>query len=689
MVGGMAGSNGAHVVYRYTGIAAGAILALAFSQLTSLLRPTVSGPPWQFVILAGLALGAVITWTGLTYRLPAWLVGLVNLIALTLVAFRIATPDTLAFVVPSSASFTEMGEQLSQAMAIIRNGIEPVIPVSGLVVIVAAVFWVVGAVTAYALVRRRPALAVVPGLVLSLQFATMDRSPTSMWLVMAFVVLLAGAALAVTWDQRAATAGRMAHASGWRPSRSLVGPATVFALAVTLVGSMFAVGALGSSVPYDGVVQWRAATGLSGGFYGSVSYNPFVGIQQSLVTQSNAPLFSARIRGDITPDRVYFRLLSLETYESGQFFADRPEVEPLDTEEWEEGGHTFAGPTAQVITDIIIDRLQMAWLPAAYTPTAVRGAETLTGSLRVRKDDGSLILDGGLSYPELFYSVTSEIPQPDLDVLAAGQNGELSPLFEAPAEDGLPVPDPAAAPAREEPPSVERYLQLPDDLDPGIRALARSKTSNLDTPFEVGLALEAWLRSSDFQYTTDITPGHGATDLAEWLLDEYADTPFHRAGYCENFATSMAVMARTLGIPSRVILGFTPGERTANEDVVVVRDRNAHAWVELWMPSQGWVRFDPTPRPDRINPTTAADVADELGYDLVAYFDQIPEVVLTPGQTPPRFFDPGAIPEEDLAIDPAAFDAPLGGGGRFPSRAGSSHLRSPSGWWCCSAVASH
>ena len=649
--------------YRYTRLAAGAIIALAFSQLTNLLRPTASGPPWQFVILAGLFLGAVITWTGLTYRLAGWIVSLVNLVALTIVAFRIATPDTLAFLVPTAASLGEMQTQLDQAMTIIRNGIEPVIPVSGLVVIVTAVFWVLGVVTATALVRGRPALAVIPGLVLSLQFATMDRSPTSMWLVTAFVGVLAAAVLAVTWDQRIATAGRMAHVSGWRPSRSLFGPATTATLVVTLVGSLLAVAVFGSAVPHHGVLAWRAASGLTGGFFGSVSYNPFVEIHQSLLSQSDVPLFQARITGDVPPDRVFFRLLTLEAYEGGRFFANRPDVEPLDADQWEAGGHSFAGPTATVTTDILIDRLSQDWLPAAYTPVSVRGEDALTGSLRVRKDDGSLILDGGLSYPGLLYSVTSAVPQPDLAVLAAGADGELSPLFSEPAEEGLAVPQPVAATLREEPPDVERYLQLPDDLDRGIRQLARSKTSNLDTPFEVGLALEAWLRSSDFRYTTDIEPGQGATDLAEWLLDRYADTPNHRTGYCENFATAMAVMARTLGVPSRVVLGFTPGERTGTANVVVVRDRNAHAWVELWIPSQGWVRFDPTPRADRINPTTSSDVARELGYDLVAYFDDIPAVVLRPGEVPPRFFDPGAIPDDELFIDPSAFDAPAGGGG--------------------------
>ncbi len=74
----------------------------------------------------------------------------------------------------------------------------------------------------------------------------------------------------------------------------------------------------------------------------------------------------------------------------------------------------------------------------------------------------------------------------------------------------------------------------------------------------------------------------------------------------------MATMARTIDIPSRVVLGFTPGERTT-DGLIVVRGKNAHAWVELWMDGQGWVRFDPTPRGDEINPATTARVA--AGFD--------------------------------------------------------------------------
>ena len=192
------------------------------------------------------------------------------------------------------------------------------------------------------------------------------------------------------------------------------------------------------------------------------------------------------------------------------------------------------------------------------------------------------------------------------------------------AEKGAELPDTIGLGAlpelREEPPNVDVFLALPEDLDSAIAAEARLRTENLGTDFEKGLALESWFHSEAFDYSTDIEPGHGATDLSAWLLDPESDN--YHIGYCENFATAMAVMARTLDIPSRVVLGFTPGTAVPGEtNQVVVRDRNAHAWVELWMPSQGWVRFDPTPRSQRDTPQTFEVIEDDLGFDLTAYLD--------------------------------------------------------------------
>ena len=646
---------------RNTTVVASILLFVALIQMGGLLRPTVSGVSWQMLVLGSMLLAAVITWTGLSYRAPLWVVAAVNLVALVVVALQVVSPSTMRWIVPTGATLTEVGTDMSQAMSLIRTGIEPVIPIDGIVAVVIAVFWVAAVVTVYGLLRR-PGLAVVPGLVLVIQFAVMDRTPTSLLMVALFAVLLAASILAVTSDQRRAGSGRMVHKSGWIPSTGLGGKVAAGATGVALLGTVFAVGFFSDRIPFDGMLPWRTSTGLTGDYFGGVSYNPFVGIQQSLVSQTSTPLFYAEVEGDVDPTDVSFRLLTMETYERGRFYASRPEIRPIaDSPAWHTPGQEFAGAAASITTTILIDRLEMDWLPAAYAATTLGGDDELAGSVMVRPDDGALRLAGGLTHPELTYTVTSDIPLPDPAVLSGDSDGALSPLFEAAAAGDAPVPAPVLTELRPTPPSVEVYLGLPEDLDPGIAELAERTTAGLVTPFEMGLALEAWFRSDAFDYTTDIQPGHGATDLAQWLLPENSGSPNFRRGYCENFATSMAVLARTLGIPSRVVLGFTPGRLTnPGSDTVVVMDRNAHAWVELWIPAQGWVAFDPTPRPDGVNPSTTETVTDLLGFDPTEFLDDLPdpELVVEPGSE-----TPGGIPLEPelgLANPPGSSGGGLG-----------------------------
>lgn len=127
--------------------------------------------------------------------------------------------------------------------------------------------------------------------------------------------------------------------------------------------------------------------------------------------------------------------------------------------------------------------------------------------------------------------------------------------------------------------------------------------------------LEHWFRySGDFAYSTDVSTGHDSLLLEDWLSDPTSRN--YRTGYCEQFATSMAVLGRLLNIPSRVVLGFTPGEVTS-QGVIQVRDTNAHAWVEMWMPEVGWVQFDPTPRGEfQPESLTASFDPDEFAEDL-------------------------------------------------------------------------
>ncbi|MCS7007959.1 MAG: transglutaminase-like domain-containing protein, partial [Gaiellaceae bacterium] len=120
-----------------------------------------------------------------------------------------------------------------------------------------------------------------------------------------------------------------------------------------------------------------------------------------------------------------------------------------------------------------------------------------------------------------------------------------------------------------------------------VYELARRVTRGAETPYAVVLALEAWFRTrGGFVY--DERPARFST--APPLVDFVVAS---RRGYCQHYAGAMAVMLRLLGVPARVAVGFTSGRRSGA--VWQVTDHDAHAWVEVWFPTVGWVAFDPTP----------------------------------------------------------------------------------------------
>ncbi|HXY25669.1 MAG TPA: transglutaminaseTgpA domain-containing protein [Candidatus Acidoferrum sp.] len=130
------------------------------------------------------------------------------------------------------------------------------------------------------------------------------------------------------------------------------------------------------------------------------------------------------------------------------------------------------------------------------------------------------------------------------------------------------------------------YLQLPP-LDPRIPALAREITRNATTPFDKAIRIENYLRSR-YAYSLNLTGKPGDDPLAHFLFET-------KAGHCEYFASSMAIMLRTLGIPSREVNGFLPGEYNDLGGDYIVRASDAHSWVEVYFTGLGWQVFDPTP----------------------------------------------------------------------------------------------
>lgn len=175
--------------------------------------------------------------------------------------------------------------------------------------------------------------------------------------------------------------------------------------------------------------------------------------------------------------------------------------------------------------------------------------------------------------------------------------------FSTPAVEELRV-DRRAYPDR-----AERYLHLPA-IDPRLARLATEiARSAAPTRYDFAVAVERYLREN-YRYSLDMR-ARGDDPLADFLFGV-------RAGHCEYFASAMAVMLRTQGIATRVVNGFQAGRYNSKADAYIVRQRDAHAWVEVYFPAtDAWVAFDPTPYAEHPGNTAEASSAfDEYAEAL-------------------------------------------------------------------------
>jgi hypothetical protein len=188
-------------------------------------------------------------------------------------------------------------------------------------------------------------------------------------------------------------------------------------------------------------------------------------------------------------------------------------------------------------------------------------ARRVTGAYRaLQVDAGGAVSDVDTQRSVNIYEADSDISRPSAGQLR--EAGELLPKF------------------------ALSYLQLPE-LDARIPRLAVQITASSSNNYDKAVALERYLQSH-YGYTLQLPRAPVADPLANFLFER-------RQGHCEYFASSMAVMLRTLRIPSRVVNGFRSEEFNDLSGNYVVRAKNAHAWVEAYFPGYGWVTFDPTP----------------------------------------------------------------------------------------------
>lgn len=488
---------------------------------------------------------------GLRRRGVSFAVG--TIVTLAIGALMIAwlyAGETTTFGLPSGATLdvlrTAVNESATAFSEVKAPAPEPVL--TGFFVLTSIAIWIGAVLADWAAFRvDAPIEAVLPSatlFVLGAVFgADIDRMLLAgLWIaaVLAFVLL-----------RRADRLGRTAT---WVGERRAGGPRTIVVLGGLLaLGAVVVAAVLGPRLPGASAEAVISPTEVFDEGPGTrVTVSPLVDIRSRLVDQADVEVFTVR-----SPVRDYWRLTSLDRFD-GQIWSSNGSYSGGDGDL--DDGVPVDSERIDFEQTFTIGALNQIWLPAAYEPQAINSATP------VRYDDvsGTLIVDTDIPTSDnTTYRVTSALPVHQPEALAAASTE---------------IPDDIA----------ETYLDLPGDFPESVRNIAREVTAGATSAYDASLRLQNFFRDN-FDYDLQVGPGH-SEDAMEQFVTEI------RRGYCEQFAGSFAAMARSLGIPARVAVGFTPGSSDdVDPSLYRVRGENAHAWPEVFLGEFGWVRFEPTP----------------------------------------------------------------------------------------------
>ncbi len=356
-----------------------------------------------------------------------------------------------------------------------------------------------------------------------------------------------------------------------------------------------------------------------GGARTTTTYNPITRLRADLRLPDPRPVLSYRT-DDPTPD--YLRLTTLDRFSDSGWTSSRLS----GTVKRNGVGATLPEPlglevvaTRPVRTTISIQQLQARWLPVPFPPQSV-------------------FVDGPWLYDEVSETVFG-IRTDTQDVAApyTVQARRLLPAAEQLADTSGALPD-----------ALRSYTAAPS-MTAAVGALTDRVVRGKRSAYDKVLAIQEFFTDPANRFVYDTSPSvpglNGSSALEDFLTS--------RRGFCEQYASAMGAMIRRAGVPARVAVGFTFGQRTADGSYAVTTD-NAHAWPEAWFPGTGWVRFEPTPRAD--GQTTVPDYARPAGAAPAA-----PVPSAGPSQAAPSA-GPSAGPLPDGG-ETTAPDLRAGGGG--------------------------
>jgi transglutaminase-like putative cysteine protease len=371
------------------------------------------------------------------------------------------------------------------------------------------------------------------------------------------------------WGSAVGTGSRARPASAWSTDASAApAPASLgrqvgaVAISIGVIVPVFIPGL------HTGINK-HGSGGTDGTGGGSVqTFNPIVNVAAELSSSAVTPVMSYT---STSAQPGYLRLTSLDMFNGSSFTAASLTAPSTAT-----ASETLpvTPPTGPLVSSsvTVAPKIDFHWLPV---PTTALGVSV---SNAWRYDPGtSTIFSATATVAGLKYSARSIVNQPTAAQLAVAGRPEES---------------------------VAADLTLPADIPTAVKALTRTITANAKSRYAAALAIQRYFTTgSRFTYSTNIKPDTSKNPLANFLLHT-------RRGFCQQYATAMAVMARLYGIPSRVAVGFTRGKQQPDGSWLVTT-HDAHAWPELWFQGFGWLPFEPTPRADgqAVTPNYASPTA--------------------------------------------------------------------------------
>ena len=458
-------------------------------------------------------------------------------------------PETARWLLPTGDTLSQAGDDIQAAWKLFGKVRAPAPVENGFLAVSAAAIWLIVYVADWAAFRVMATFeALLPATTLFVFSAALggDGSPV------AGAALFACAALLFVLLQRTYNQERT---SRWATSRGTQGRWSLLGTGGLLIGTAVIAGAIaGPQFPGaedDALVAWRD---INRDTPTRVVPSPMVSLRTRQVDQQDIELFTVT---STAPS--YWRLTSLEQFD-GEMWKSAYSTDDAAGEL--PRALDVAAATTTVRQTFSITQLSSVWLPAAFEPRAIStGDDDQPADFDERSS--TLMVDRRMASSDNFtYDVVSELPLFNGDQLRSASTE---------------IPEEIAA----------TFLELPDDME-RVTTLTEELTAGADTPYDKARVLQDWFRSEGV-YDINIGPGHSADALRQFLFGGLR-------GYCEQFAGAFAAMARTIGIPSRVAVGFTPGVQDSEDpNLYRVRGIHAHAWPELYLGQYGWVPFEPTP----------------------------------------------------------------------------------------------